>query len=226
MGIGALDHSGSVVPDPSVYDIDGFDNPATTVSGLHARGKRVICYIETGAWESYRPDAGSFPPAVLGRAMAGYPDERYTDIRSPAVVELVKARVKMCADKGFDAIEPDLDDTYAQNTGFPITRADNVAFNKTIADYAHSLGLAIGLKNGDDPAFAAAVEPFVDFALAEQCFEYDTCDSLAPFTRAGKAVMVVEYSVPASEFCPAANARNFNGLSLHENLDGQRRACR
>ena len=145
MGTGVVDAAGQPAADPVVYDIDGFSNPATTVTALHAGGKRAICYIETGAWESYRPDAGMFPQAVLGNAMQGYPDERYLDIRSSVVVELIKARIKMCADKGFDAVEPDIDDSYTADTGFPITLADNVAFNTTIA------GLRPRARRGDRP---------------------------------------------------------------------------
>src|SRR5204862_4295894 len=118
--------------------------PAPTAAALHAAGKRAVCYIETGPWERYRPDAGTFPDTVLGKTMEGYPAERYLHIRSPVVVELVKARIKMCADKGFDGVEPDIDDSYTADTGFPLTQADSVAFNTTIAAYAHELGLAIG----------------------------------------------------------------------------------
>src|SRR5215218_8468089 len=39
---------GRPVPPPMVYDIDGFSNDAATVTALHQRGARVICYIETG----------------------------------------------------------------------------------------------------------------------------------------------------------------------------------
>src|SRR4051794_25325509 len=165
MGTGVKDAAGKPAPDPVLYDIDGFDNPPATVAALHAEGKHVVCYVETGAWEDYRPDAAQYPASVLGNAMDGYPSERYVDIRSEAVVAIVKARIRMCAEKGFDAIEPDIDDSYQESTGFPITQADNVKFNTTIAEYAHGLGLSIALKNGYEPAFAAAMEPVVDFVL-------------------------------------------------------------
>ncbi len=62
MGTGVSTYVGTPAPDPTVYDIDGFDNPAATVSALHARGDHVICYIEVGAAENYRPDYAQFPP--------------------------------------------------------------------------------------------------------------------------------------------------------------------
>lgn len=47
--------------DVPVYDIDGFDHTAATVAGLHDDGRKVICYLSTGAWEDWRPDAADFP---------------------------------------------------------------------------------------------------------------------------------------------------------------------
>lgn len=45
----------------AAFDIDGFANSAGEVAALHRRGKRVICYIDAGTWENWRPDAGEFP---------------------------------------------------------------------------------------------------------------------------------------------------------------------
>src|SRR5215212_5167822 len=44
--------------DAAVYDIDLFDNDASVVAALHARGRRAICYMSAGSWENWRPDAG------------------------------------------------------------------------------------------------------------------------------------------------------------------------
>lgn len=210
---------------PTVYDIDGFSNPGSTIEALHRRDLRAICYIETGGWEDYRPDALEYPQEVIGKPVDGYPDERYVDIRSPEVVRIVLNRVQMCADKGFDAVEPDLDDTYTQDTGFPLTMADNVAFNTVIADRAHELGMAIGLKNGDAPEFAAAMEPIVDFAIVEQCFEYATCDAFSVFIEAGKPVLEVEYGLRPDEFCMAAEALGFNAVLHDVDLGGGGTPC-
>lgn len=43
----------------TVYEVDGFETPASTVRRLHRRGRKVICYLDVGSWESYRPDKGS-----------------------------------------------------------------------------------------------------------------------------------------------------------------------
>ena len=226
MGTGVATYSGAVAPDPAVYDIDGFNNPATTVAALHARGFHVICYIEVGAAESYRPDYSQFPASALGNVLQGYSNERYLDIRSSAVVGVIENRIDMCAQKGFDAIEPDIDDSYTENTGFGLTMADDVAFNRTLADYAHSLGLSYGLKNGDDPSYAAQMLPIVDFALDEQCFQYSSCGAFFPsFRNAGKAVFEVEYDSGTASFCPQAVSDGFNAVRQNVDLNGGRQPC-
>ncbi|HWO47271.1 MAG TPA: endo alpha-1,4 polygalactosaminidase, partial [Solirubrobacterales bacterium] len=58
----------------AVYEVDGFEAPAKAIAALHRKGRRAICYLDVGSWESYRPDAGRFPKSVLGRAYEGYPD--------------------------------------------------------------------------------------------------------------------------------------------------------
>jgi hypothetical protein len=226
MGTGATTYLGAPAPDPSVYDIDGFDNTAATVSALHARGDHAVCYIEVGAAESYRPDYAQFPSADLGATVSGYPSERYLDINDPAVVRVVEARIALCASKGFDAIEPDIDDSYTEGTGFGISEAQNVHYDTTLSAYSHGLGLGWALKNGDDPTFAASMQPAADFVLDEQCHQYDTCASFTPFTSAGKAVFEVEYSGAPSQFCPAANAANQDSMAVDVSLSGGRRPCR
>ncbi len=56
----------------AMYDIDLFDNAASVVASLHAQGRKVICYVDAGTYEDWRPDAASFPSSVLG-ASNGWP---------------------------------------------------------------------------------------------------------------------------------------------------------
>ena len=228
MGTGEKAWTGALAANPTVYDIDGFDNPAGTITALRARGDRVICYIEVGAAESYRPDYGQFPKVALGKAVPGYPEERYVDLSNPAVSTVIRARITMCHDKGFDAVEPDIDDSYSDDNGFHLTETENVAYDRALAAYAHSLGLAWGQKNGDaDQSFAAQVSTFADFLLDEQCFEFDTCSVVgAPYLQQGKAVFEVEYNIPTSAFCRQANALGFDSERMNVALAGGRQPCR
>ncbi|MEE9325067.1 MAG: endo alpha-1,4 polygalactosaminidase, partial [Dehalococcoidia bacterium] len=52
--------------DVVMYDIDLFDNNADVVETLHALGRKVVCYINAGGWEIWRPDSAQFPDEVIG----------------------------------------------------------------------------------------------------------------------------------------------------------------
>ncbi|MBI1735843.1 MAG: endo alpha-1,4 polygalactosaminidase [Candidatus Rokubacteria bacterium] len=210
--------------DAQVYDVDLFETSASVVASLHAAGRKVICYMSAGSWEDWRPDAGQFPAAVLG-ATNGWPGERWLDIRRLDVLgPIMEARLDRCKSKGFDAVEPDNVDGYANRSGFPLTYADQLRYNIFLARAAHARGLSIGLKNDLDQV--RDLEPYFDWALNEECFSYDECEMLQPFVDAGKAVFHVEYELPTSAFCARANAMNFNSLKKRWDLDAWRRACR
>jgi hypothetical protein len=208
-----------------MYDIDLFDNDAGVVTSLHAQGRRVVCYMSAGSWESFRPDAGQFPASVKGNVLAGFPDERWLDVRRIELLgPIMEARLDLCRAKGFDAVEADNVDGYANSSGFPLTYQDQLAYNIFLANAAHARGLSIGLKN--DLGQIGALLPYFDWALNEQCFQYNECDLLLPFINAGKAVFTVEYTLAPNQFCPQANAMNFNSLKKRESLDAYRVACR
>jgi hypothetical protein len=50
----------------AMYDIDLFETPPSAVASLHRSGRHVICYLDAGTYENFRPDRGTFPPSVLG----------------------------------------------------------------------------------------------------------------------------------------------------------------
>ncbi|MFF9197076.1 endo alpha-1,4 polygalactosaminidase [Streptomyces sp. NPDC014779] len=209
--------------DVPVYDIDGFDHPASAVADLHRRGRKVICYLSTGAWEEFRPDAGKFPKELLG-AGNGWPGERWLDIRrTDLLAPLMAARLDMCRTKGFDAVEPDNMDGYANRTGFPLTAADQLAYNRLIARLAHERGLAVGLKNDLDQIPQLLAD--FDFAVNEQCAEYEECDRLTPFVTSGKAVFHAEYELPLAAFCPRSKELGLDSILKKYELGAWRRAC-
>jgi hypothetical protein len=226
LGTAATAFGGGRAARPVVYDIDGFTNPAATVAALHARGDKVICYIEVGAAESYRPDYRQFPASVLGRTVPSYPQERYLDIRSAVVRRIIERRIAMCAAKGFDAVETDIDESYATATGFPLTRAIEEAYMRRLAAYLHARGLAWVIKNPDDTgdSYAADMFPFADAVLTEQCNQNGTCGYLRRYTHR-KLVLNAEYSLPLRRFCPADAARGWSGIRFPLALNGPRHPC-
>lgn len=209
--------------DVPVYDIDGFENDAAVVRRLHDAGRHVVCYVNVGAWESFRPDAADFPAALLGRG-DGWQGERWLDVRARERLRpLMAARFDMCRAKGFDAVEPDLVDGYANETGFPITAADQLAYNRMIAGLAHERGMGVALKN-DVEQVPELVRDF-DFSVDEECVKYGECGGLSPFVAAGKAVLHVEYDVDPGSFCGVTRGLGFSSLVKHPGLGVWREPC-
>ncbi|MFG2841602.1 endo alpha-1,4 polygalactosaminidase [Kitasatospora sp. NPDC048296] len=209
--------------DVPVYDIDGFENDASVVAALHAKGRKVICYINAGSWEDFRPDSNAFAKALQG-SDTGWKGEKWFDIRKlDQLKPLMAARFDMCRSKGFDAIEPDTIEAYNQNSGFPLTPDDQLAYNRMLAQLAHERGLAIGLKNDLDQI--PALLPDFDFAVNEECSQFDECDRVSPFIKAGKAVFHVEYKLDTDQFCAKTKALGFSSMQKKLDLNAWRKPC-
>lgn len=203
--------------DARVYEVDGFEVPARTVAKLHRQGRKVICYLDVGSWESFRPDADRFPRSVIGRAYEGYPDERWLDIRRiDLLAPILRQRFDLCRRKGFDAVEPDNIAGYENKTGFPLTATDQLRFNRWVAREVHRRGMSVALKN--DPGQVKQLVGRFDFAVVEECFAYDECGMFSPFVAAGKAVFVAEYEEPLAEICGEAERLRFSVISKDYDL--------
>jgi len=227
---------GSLAPAPVIYDIDAIINPASTVSALHAMGKHVVCYIEVGAVGNYYSAADEgiattyysqlVAAGVVGAKVSGWP-ERYLDIRSPATVAIIESMIgQQCAAKGFDAVETDIDESYASPNGFGLTQADEEQYMTTLADYMHGLGLGWWIKNPDDTGdnYAATMEPLADAVLTEECNQYSSCNLLSSYIGT-KAVFNAEYSLAPKKFCANDIALGINGARFNLNLTGARKPC-
>ena len=200
-----------------VYEVDGFDVSKKTVQKLHRKGRKVICYIDAGSWEQYRPDRAQFPKSVIGKRYEGYPNERWLDIRKfHLFAKPLKSRIAMCARKGFDGLEPDNIAGFENDTGFPIKAKDQLKFNRWIARQAHKRGLSVALKN-DGRQSKKLVHNF-DYAVVEQCFQYNECGQFKPFIKAGKAVFSVEYETPNRKFCGKAKKSRFSAIGKEYDL--------
>lgn len=117
----------------------------------------------------------------------------------------MKARIALAQQKHCDAVEADEVDARNNNPGFPITAGDQQGFIRALAAEAHARGLAFALKNdlGEIPQLLGDV----DFAVNEECFQFNECAALSPFIHPNKAVFHVEYT-------------------LHVDLGAPRYACR
>lgn len=211
----------------AVYDLDLFDNAARVIAALHAQGRKTICYLSVGSWEDWRPDADQFPAAVIGAAYEGWPGEYWLDIRQiDLLAPVLRARLDLCRDKGFDGVEPDNIDGYTNVTGFPLTYADQLVFNRWLADEAHARGLSIGLKN--DPDQVADLLPDFDWALTEDCLAEGWCEALVPFIEMGKPVLAAEYTdtgVSLEQVCQAAAELRFAFILKERDLGAWQQSC-
>ena len=179
-------------------------------------GRKVICYIDVGSWEPYRPDAAEFPGSVRGNPYEGFEEERWLDIsRFKLFQKPLEKRFKMCARKGFDAVEPDNIAGWEKQHRLKITRADQLKYNRWVARQVHKRGMAVALKN--DGRQTKELLGSFDFAIVEECFQYEECDLYSPFIEAGKAVFETEYELEPSEYCEQAKELDFS--SIRKSLD-------
>ncbi|MCZ6539934.1 MAG: endo alpha-1,4 polygalactosaminidase [Chloroflexi bacterium] len=211
--------------DAEVWDVDLFDTAPDEISRLHNDGRYVICYFSAGTIESWRPDVNDVDESTIGLPLDDWEGERWLDIRAESVLELAKSRLRLAERSNCDAVEPDNVDGYSNETGFPLSQSDQVRFNTQLARAAHERGLAVGLKNAFELMSTLSSE--FDFAITEQCHEFDECDLTNPFTENGKPVFNAEYpadraigSTLQDEYCAEANRLGIHTLILPVELDG------
>jgi hypothetical protein len=222
---------------PQDYSVLNYD----AVRALHVRGARVIGYIDAGAAETWRPDFPEFQAfdqscdgCLFGNPVSHYPDEYWVNIApgfvgtNPSTGERQTtlqflldeqlARLKEAKLIGVDAIEFDVVDAWQNRTGLSISAHAQARYNSRLANLAHRVGLTVGLKN--DLTQADTLQPYFDFAISEQCWQYSECANLRPWpARYGKAVFNVEYGLRPSEFCPRANSQRWNFNSIRKSDD-------
>ncbi len=210
-----------------LMDVDGFNISASKISSLKASGIYTVCYIDAGSYEDGRPDSSLYPaylkiykdvqwnewfldvkdvfrpiqPAgtqlvnnqwvdASGKPLAGLPT-------AGAFALLLEARFKMCADKGFDALEPD-NLQNDENAGGKVSLQEQIDFNGWVADTAHANNLAVFQKNGPDKILLKdktgkmMVEKF-DAILNEECQTNSECPPLAEYVKRGKLALNTEY---------------------------------
>ncbi len=219
--------------DIKIYSIDVFDNEPENITFLKNKGIKVICYVNVGAWEVWRDDAGEFPDSVILGNYDNWDGERWLDIRPPEKLdnpadgyklrEIMEARFTEAAARGCDAIEPDNLDIWnpfininnGQPREFEISYQDQLDYNIYIAQIAHDRGLSVGLKS--DVEQAADLVDYYDWALNESCTRtpYPGSSSLSEcqfyqdtFIAQNKAVFWIEYvefGGTVEDFCPPAN---------------------
>lgn len=212
--------------DIDLYDLDGVTPNTKAVEAIHERGAHAICYIDAGSIETFRPDYPRFvrfhrrcEGCLIGEPFSRiFNDENWANLSNRQgqrdfMLRMMAARVRSCVEAGFDAVEFDVVDAYAAGrraTGWNITPGMQLTYNRALAQIAHRRGLSVGLKN-DLGQIEELLSSF-DFAINEQCFQYDECGELQAFIEAGKPVFQVEYRLAPEEFCHEADALQFRSI--------------
>jgi hypothetical protein len=211
--------------DVAIYDVDLFDTTPAQLDGLRAAGRRVICYVSVGTWESWRADASSFPAAALGDTLAGFANERWLDTRDPTVRSLIAARLDVAVQKRCDGVDLSNVSPEGAATGLSATVADAEGYGRFLAGEAHARGLGAGLGGGSDVAGALAID--FEWALTEGCLDAGTCAAYGGFMGAGKVVFGVEFgaAADAATICPAAKSAGLDALIKNASYDAFRVAC-
>ncbi len=221
------DYPPNIHLESDIFELDLFETPSSAIRFLHQRGKKVICYLNAGAWEDFRPDATDFPQEAIGNPYVGWPGERWLDVRNfNTFAPVMSARLDLAVEKGCDAIDPDNINGYLHPTGFNITYQDQLAYNKWLSEQAHQRGMSIGMKNNGDQA-NDLIEDF-DFVVTEDCFFFDECDLYSIFSDNGKAVFQIEYTDRISDLgriCDTFQELKYQVVLKNRNLDAYVEYC-
>ncbi|GAA1912747.1 endo alpha-1,4 polygalactosaminidase [Streptantibioticus ferralitis] len=183
---------GPYAPSPGVAIVSR-DHTTAPAAGLYS-----ICYVN--AFQAQPGAQGQWPADLLlhdpkGQVVIDHDwNEALLDITTSAKRTRVAARIDHwideCAGKGYNAVEPDNYDSYSRSDGL-LTADDAKAFMTLLATHAHARGLAIGQKNTADLAGSKG-RTHVDFAVAEECAEYNECGTYA--SAFADHVVVIEYT--------------------------------
>lgn len=215
----------------SVYDIDLFTNPTSTIDTLHAQNKKVICYFSAGSYEPGRPDSDQFTATDKGKELVGWPGEYWLQTASSNVRHIMTSRLQLAKSKGCDGVDPDNVDGYDNENGLGLTTLSAVDYLGFLADTAHGLNLSIGLKNGG--AIVDNVVEVMQWEVNEQCEQYNECPLFQPFIDANKPVFQIEYPSSAPKVstsakqasCNSPSEQGFSTILKNMDLDEWIEAC-
>lgn len=166
---------GAYPPGPAVTVVvrDSTTQPAT---GLYS-----ICYVNP-----FQTQPGTtWPEDLLLHDTTGqrlidpnWPDEGIVDISTPAQrtrgADLLAPTIDRCHTSGFNAVELDNLDSYTRSQG-RLTPDDALAYATLLVGRAHQHGLAAAQKNTAELAERGQREVGFDFAITEECAQFDEC---------------------------------------------------
>ena len=213
------EHPIRIYPNIKVYDIDVFENTKETIKNLKTSGHIVICYFSAGTYENFRKDRWMYPINDIGNQLEEWKNEYWINIKSEKIKNIIRKRIELAKDKGCDGIDPDNVDVFLNNSGFDISYEDQLEFNIFISQYAHKLGLLVGLKN--DVEQIKDLYQYFDFAINEQCHENNECGYYLFFSNQNKPVINIEYELKNYYKYCSDNNIEIQTIFLPYELDGK-----
>lgn len=167
-----------------------------------APGLYSVCYVNAfqaqpdrlGWWKREHPrlllrEDGPDSAVVMDKDWGEALLDVSTAGRRAELARIVGGWIDGCAARGYRAVEPDNLDSY-ERSGGRLTPAHNAAFARLLVGRAHAAGLAVAQKNTTG-LLGRAKDIGFDFAVAEECGEYDECGRYA--TTYANRVLVVAY---------------------------------
>jgi len=178
-----------------VIDIDLYETDEKTIKHLHDLNIKVICYFSAGTYEPFRKESQDMLKVEgLVRGKMTDWNENWLDIRLDAIKPFMRERLDIAKRKGCDGIEFDNIDAFTNvKWEDKLTAKDQLKYNQWLAHEAHKRNLAAGLKNCLE--LARELEKDYDFAINEQCPDYDECKDYRPFFKNNKAVFAAFYGL-------------------------------
>lgn len=201
------------------YQIGGPYPPKSSVSIVDrdrqeapVAGKYNICYLngfqsqddEADFWTQQHPDLlvkdanGRF---VKDPNWPEYIFDTSTSAKRSALLEIVGPWIDGCSRDGYRGLEIDNLDSNTRSAR-KLTQQNNIDFATALVARAHQNGLAVGQKNTSELAELGKQRIGFDFAIAEECQEYDECG--AYMDAYGDHVIEIEYTdFPRSNYTAA-----------------------
>jgi hypothetical protein len=193
---------GQAYAPPSGVSVVSRDREAAPAAGVYN-----ICYInafqaqpgELSGWKSNHDDLllkrnGSY---VVDGGWNEVLLDISTSAKRDALTAIVGGWMDGCRSKGFKAVEFDNLDSWGRSQG-TLTQANAVAYATQLAGAAHTRGLAAAQKNTVEIAKIGKSQIGFDFAIAEECADYEISNGVLEcqgYVDAYQAnVIVVEYS--------------------------------
>jgi hypothetical protein len=233
-GVGFDYQIGGPYTPPAGVGVVSRDNSESPAKGLYN-----ICYInafQSQPGDSTPDDQGKWQGLLLkgdDDGLAEDPDwggeyalDITTQAKREALAQKMDETIDSCAEKGFNAIEPDNYDSYQRFDG--LTEAEAEAYISLLAQHAHEKGLAIAQKNTAELA-PKAKSLGLDFAVTEECGAYSECGD---YEKAfGDHVVDIEYSSEGLNAACTDEASKFaiverdEGVASPSNGDYVRKTC-